>query len=113
MPGMDDIIRGAAAAKLGQPSMAPAVPASPGAPAPPAAPARPAFSVSLPGHQAPAHEWNYEPQSDRAWKIYPPGIAAHPHAPQATMPTPAGPEHLREIAMRLSQLPARRRGQVR
>jgi hypothetical protein len=76
--------------------------------------AAPAFAVSLGGHQAPHHEWQYEPQPDRSWKMYPPGVPAPPAAVHASMGRPATPGDLAAMTTKLAELsalPGRRVGQ--
>lgn len=63
----------------------------PATPNPMAAPrVQPAtFTIHPPGTPSDPTHYNYEPQPDGAWRVYPPGVAAPPHALQASMPKAA------------------------
>lgn len=45
--------------------------------------------IHPPGQQADPNHYNYEPQPDGAWKVYPPGMLAPPHLTQASLPRAA------------------------
>jgi hypothetical protein len=74
-------------------------PVPPGPPTPPmgsmtspmtAPPVNPqTFTVSPPGSAADSQHYNYEPQPDGSWRVYPPGVPAPPHTVQASMPRAA------------------------
>lgn len=50
-----------------------------------------------PGQQADANHYNYEPQSDGSWKVYPPGVNAPPGTQQASMPRAASTADYRRM----------------
>jgi hypothetical protein len=59
-------------------------------------------TVSASGNQAPVGDWNYEPQSDQSWKMYPPGVTAPAAAVQGTMTAMAAPEQLSALSQTLT-----------
>lgn len=67
--------------------LAPTLPGQAAARAGQALGAAPAWTLSPPGHPAPAHEFNVEPIGDGSWRMYPPGVQAPPWGPQGTSPT--------------------------
>lgn len=82
----------------GQPVQAPAASANPMAPPnqgmmanPMQAPAvNPStFTVHPPGTDADQHQYNYEPQPDGSWRVYPPGVTAPAHTASASLPRAA------------------------
>jgi hypothetical protein len=50
-----------------------------------------------PGTPADPNQYNYEPQPDGAWRVYPPGVAAPPHQPQASLPRAASTADYRRM----------------
>jgi len=79
------------------PSMVPGYPGqpptqNPQAPAPPMqAPAiQPqTFTIHPPGAPADPNQYNYEPQPDGSWRVYPPGVMAPSHTANASLPRAA------------------------
>jgi hypothetical protein len=76
--------------------MAPQQPAPTPPPAPPVPPTTApmgvnpqTFTMHPPGAAADAGQYNYEPQPDGSWRVYPPGVTAPPHTHQASMPRAA------------------------
>lgn len=77
---------------------APLMPIPAAAPAPQAAPVSPmaapkiqpsTFTLHPPGSPADPSHYNYEPQGDGSWRVYPPGVNAPPHTFQASLPRAA------------------------
>jgi hypothetical protein len=80
--------------------LAPMPPQPPQGPSPYAAPAQAAPTTMVmhpPGTPADPNQYNYEPQPDGAWRVYPPGVAAPPHQPQASMPRAASTADYRRM----------------
>lgn len=82
----------------GQPFQAPAPTANPAAPpnqgvmtSPMRAPAvnPQTFTIHPPGSDADRNQYNYEPQPDGSWRVYPPGVAAPAHTASASLPRAA------------------------
>lgn len=82
----------------GQPFQQPAPSANPQAPpnqgmmtSPMRAPAvnPQTFTVHPPGTDADRNQYNYEPQPDGSWRVYPPGVAAPAHTASASLPRAA------------------------
>jgi hypothetical protein len=84
-----------------QPQMAPPPMGPPGGMAPPPSAGPPrspmaspnvqpsTFTIHPPGTPADATQYNYEPQPDGSWRVYPPGVSAPPHTVQASLPRAA------------------------
>ena len=71
-----------------------------GAQAPGAAPAGAAPMTMVmhpPGTPADPNQYNYEPEPDGAWRVYPPGVNAPPHMPQASLPRAASTADYRRM----------------
>lgn len=47
------------------------------------------FTMHPPGTPADTHQYNYEPQADGSWRVYPPGVDAPGHTFQASLPRAA------------------------
>lgn len=47
------------------------------------------FAMSPAGSDADLNMYNYEPQPDGAWRVYPPGVPAPAHMQQASLPRAA------------------------
>ena len=82
----------------GQPLQAPAPTANPLAPSnqgmlpnPMRAPAvnPQTMTIHPPGTEADANQYNYEPQPDGSWRVYPPGVPAPAHTTSASLPRAA------------------------
>lgn len=82
----------------GQPFQQPAPTANPAAPpnqgimtSPMRAPAvnPQTFTIHPPGSDADRNQYNYEPQPDGSWRVYPPGVAAPAHTASASLPRAA------------------------
>ena len=91
-----------AAGAVPQAPQPPAMPAPtpPQGPSPYAAPQQAApmtMTMHPPGTPADPNQYNYEPQPDGAWRVYPPGVAAPPHQPQASMPRAASTADYRRM----------------
>jgi hypothetical protein len=80
------------------PSLPQAGPMQVGAPVPPQQTASPmaapktgpqTFTMHPPGSSADVAQYNYEPQPDGSWRVYPPGVGAPPHTFQASLPRAA------------------------
>lgn len=100
----------AASAVMGQPPMpAPAVPAYPQQQPAPSVPqqglspmAAPpvqqsTFTLHPPGEPADPNQYNYEPQADGSWRVYPPGVAAPQHTASASLPRAASTADYRRL----------------
>lgn len=55
--------------------------------APPVQPST--FTMHPPGTPADPNQYNYEPQPDGSWRVYPPGITAPAHTVSASLPRAA------------------------
>ena len=47
------------------------------------------FTVHPPGSEADPNQYNYEPQPDGSWRVYPPGVGAPAHTASASLPRAA------------------------
>lgn len=47
------------------------------------------FTLHPPGAPADPNQYNYEPQPDGSWRVYPPGVSAPPHTASASLPRAA------------------------
>jgi len=77
-------------------------PLNPGEPARPPASTAPGFTIHPPGVPTNAKEFNYEPQPDNSWKLYPPGVQAPDSAFQASMPRAATTQDLMRMRQEMS-----------
>jgi len=68
----------------------------------------PRHTILPPGMAANPNDYAYEPQSDRTWKMYPPGVASPPHGYQASMPRAASTADLARMAQELGPYMQRR-----
>lgn len=73
-------------------------------PARPQTAGAPGFTIHPPGVMSSSNEFNYEPQDDNSWKVYPPGVQAPPNAYQASMPQAATSPDLVRMQHELSQI---------
>lgn len=68
------------------------------------------FAMSPVGSPADPNHYNYEPQPDGAWRVYPPGVPAPPNMQQASLPRAASTadyRRMREAFMQpMQQAPA-------
>jgi hypothetical protein len=64
----------------------------------------PGFTIHPPGIMSSSNEFNYEPQDDNSWKVYPPGVQAPPNAYQASMPQAATSPDLIRMQHELNQV---------
>lgn len=82
-------------------------PAAP-APNPMAAPAvQPqTFTMHPPGSNSDPNSYNYEPQPDGSWRVYPPGVGAPGHMMQASMPRAASTGDYRRMRSAFQQMAA-------
>lgn len=64
----------------------------------------PGFTIHPPGVPSSTDEFNYEPQPDNSWKMYPPGVAATPNAYQVSMPQAASHAELMRMRQELSSI---------
>lgn len=55
------------------------------------------FTMHPPGTPADPNQYNYEPQPDGAWRVYPPGVNAPPHMAQASLPRAASTADYRRM----------------
>jgi hypothetical protein len=78
-----------------QPQVQAPGPAQPGMAAPAVQPST--FTLHPPGTPPDPNQYNYEPQPDGAWRVYPPGIPAPPHALQASLPRAASTADYRRM----------------
>lgn len=83
---------------------------SPGGPSPMAAPAvNPStFTLHPPGSPPDPNQYNYEPQPDGAWRVYPPGVPAPGHMYQASLPRAASTadyQRMRQAFQQVAQQP--------
>lgn len=74
-----------------QASPIPQAPQAPVMPNPMAAPRvqGSTFTMHPQGTSADPNQYNYEPQPDGSWRVYPPGVNAPPHMLQASLPRAA------------------------
>ena len=79
-------------------SPTPLPPAQPG-PSPMAAPnVQPStFTLHPSGSPPDPDQYNYEPQPDGAWRVYPPGVPAPAHSAQASLPRAASTADYRRM----------------
>lgn len=56
-----------------------------------------------PGEPADPMHYNYEPQPDGAWRVYPPGVQAPPHLQQASLPRAASTADYRRMQQAFQQ----------
>lgn len=70
------------------------------------------FTMSPAGSAADAGHYNYEPQPDGSWRVYPPGVAAPPHTFQASMPRAASTGDYIRMAKSFSGGPPQPAGQA-
>ncbi len=75
------------------------------APRPMAAPTP--FSIHPPGTPADPSHYNYEPQPDGAWKVYPPGVNAPAGTYQASLPKAASTADYTRMSRELSRMMGR------
>lgn len=47
------------------------------------------FTMHPPGAPADPNQYNYEPQPDGSWRVYPPGVSAPAHTASASLPRAA------------------------
>lgn len=80
--------------------------ASMGAPSPMAAPpVQPqTFTMHPPGSPADQNSYNYEPQPDGSWRVYPPGVGSPGHMMQASMPRAASTADYRRMRSAFQQM---------
>lgn len=67
------------------------------------------FTLHPPGSPSDPTHYNYEPQADGSWRVYPPGVNAPPHTIQASMPRAASTadyRRMRQAFMQQSGQPA-------
>jgi hypothetical protein len=86
---------GVSAARPGTPLNPGAAPRSPTS-------AAPGFTIHPPGVPTNPREFNYEPQPDNSWKLYPPGVQAPDSAIQASMPRAATTQDLMRMRQEMS-----------
>lgn len=101
-----------------QPLMSPSAPSLPAATAAPSMPSsQPAASNPLaapavqpttmtlhpPGTPADPNQYNYSPEPDGAWRVYPPGIAAPNHTISASLPRAASTADYRRMRQAFEQ----------
>lgn len=86
------------------PALAPSVPV--GA-SPMAAPAIQPNTMTLhpPGSQPDANHYNYEPQADGSWRVYPPGVGAPNHTVSASLPRAASTADYKRMRQAFMQQP--------
>jgi len=70
------------------------------------------FTVSPAGSAADSGQYNYEPQPDGSWRVYPPGVAAPPHTIQASMPRAASTADYIRMSQAFSAGPPQPSGQA-
>lgn len=86
-------------------------PPAPAAPTPSASPmAAPAvqpntLTLHPPGTPADPNQYNYEPQPDGAWRVYPPGVPAPSHTVSASLPRAASTADYRRMREAFTQVP--------
>jgi hypothetical protein len=94
------------------PGMPPQGGAAPAMPVPGAAPASPmaapqiqpsTFTLHPPGSPSDPSNYNYEPQADGSWRVYPPGVGAPPHTFQASLPRAASTADYRRMRQAFEQ----------
>jgi hypothetical protein len=56
------------------------------------------FTIHPPGTPSDPDQYNYEPQPDGAWRVYPPGVPAPNHMLQASMPRAASTADYKRMA---------------
>lgn len=92
----------------------PTPPPTPTQPGPAAAPAQQSpmaapnvqpstFTLHPPGSPADSTQYNYEPQPDGSWRVYPPGVGAPPHTFQASLPRAASTADYRRMRQAFQQ----------
>jgi hypothetical protein len=64
----------------------------------------PGFTLHPPGVAASQNEYNYEPQADSSWKMYPPGVQAPANTLQASMPQAADTADLARMSQEISNI---------
>lgn len=64
-----------------------------------------AFTMSPAGSPADPNHYNYEPQDDGAWRVYPPGVPAPSHLSQASLPRAASTADYRRMRQAFQQVP--------
>ena len=74
----------------------------------PGQPPPPRHTILPPGVAARPDDYAYEPQPDRTWKMYPPGVPSPPHGDQASMPRAASTADLARMAQELGPYMQRR-----
>ena len=95
-----DLVLSQTAQAQPQPQPMPAAQPTPMA-APPVQPAT--FTMSPAGQQADPNAYNYEPQPDGSWRVYPPGVQAPGHMLQASMPRAASTGDYRRLRTAFQQ----------
>lgn len=63
------------------------------------------FTMHPPGDPADLNHYNYEPEPDGAWRVYPPGVPAPPHQVQASLPRAASTADYRRMRQAFMQPP--------
>ena len=117
-----NLVMGQQTPPQGQPASSPGpMPASPPAmgstppisgsapsPSPMAAPPiqQQTFTMHPPGSAADPNSYNYEPQPDGSWRVYPPGVSAPNHTVQASMPRAASTADYRRMSAAMRQMAA-------
>lgn len=89
------------------PMSPPMAPAPTPTPSPMAAPAVQPNTLTLhpPGTPADPNQYNYEPQPDGAWRVYPPGVPAPAHTVSASLPRAASTADYRRMREAFTQIP--------
>ncbi len=64
----------------------------------------PGFTIHPPGVPSSMNEFNYEPQSNGGWQMYPPGVQAPTGAFQASMPQAATGSDLMRMQHEMSNI---------
>jgi hypothetical protein len=94
------------------PQMPNQMPQQPPPQAQPGVPTQPRYTIQPPGVAARPEDYAYEPQPDRTWKMYPPGIPSPPHGYQVSMPQAASTRQLAQMSQELGRF-MQQREQIR
>lgn len=69
------------------------------------------MTIHPPGSPADPNHYNYEPQPDGAWRVYPPGVPSPSHIMQASLPRAASTADYKRMREAFMQVPNQQRPQ--